>query len=304
VDERQLRILRELGELGSVAAVAEAMLVTPSAISQQLRLLQRGVPVPLTERRGRRLVLTEAGQALAAAAVGVESALARARHSVDEWAERPGGPVSVAAFHSAAAAFFPPLLRAFGAPEGPRPLLADEDVAQDRFAPLTREYDIVLGHRLEYAPPWPGSVAVTALLREPLDVAMPAGHPLAERPALTPREVAAYPWVTVHDGFPLLATVEALAAAAGRRLDVVHRVNEFTVAAEVVAAGGVLALMPRWTRPHHPDVVLRPLRGVHAHRHIDALHRPERAARRAVRAVLAELPRAAAAIRARDPAGA
>jgi DNA-binding transcriptional LysR family regulator len=37
MDERQLRVLREVGELGSVTAAAEALLVTPSAISQQLR---------------------------------------------------------------------------------------------------------------------------------------------------------------------------------------------------------------------------------------------------------------------------
>ena len=48
MDERQLRVLREVGELGSVTAAAEALLVTPSAISQQLRLLQRSIPVPLT----------------------------------------------------------------------------------------------------------------------------------------------------------------------------------------------------------------------------------------------------------------
>ena len=93
MDERQLRILRELGELGSVTAVAEAMLVTPSAISQQLRLLQRSVRVPLTERDGRRLVLTDAGQALAGAAIEVETALARARHTVEEFVDRPEGEV-------------------------------------------------------------------------------------------------------------------------------------------------------------------------------------------------------------------
>jgi DNA-binding transcriptional LysR family regulator len=71
VNERQLQILRELGELASVTATAEALLMTPSAISQQLRLLQRSIPVPLTERDGRRLVLTDAGQALASAAIEV-----------------------------------------------------------------------------------------------------------------------------------------------------------------------------------------------------------------------------------------
>ncbi|MYT22848.1 LysR family transcriptional regulator, partial [Streptomyces sp. SID7760] len=60
-------------------------------------------------------------------------------------------------------------------------------------------------------------------------------------------------------------------------------------------------LMPRWTARTHPDLVLRPLSGVHARRHIDVLHRPERTARRAVRTVLAELHRAAASIRGTAP---
>jgi DNA-binding transcriptional LysR family regulator len=298
VDERQLRVLRELGELGSVTAVAEAMMVTPSAVSQQLRLLQRSVPVPLTERDGRRLVLTEAGRALADAAIDVAAALARARHAVDRYVEQPQGRVSVAAFHSAAAAFFPPLLRRSAGDGGfPRLGLADEDVAQDRFPRLTREYDLVLAHRLDHTPAWPRTVAATPLLHEPLDVALPAGHPLAERARLTPHDVAGLPWITVHDGFPLLATIEAVAAAAGRAPDIVHRINEFAVAAEVVAAGGGLALMPRWTARRHPAVVLRPLTGVQARRHIDVLHRPETTARRAVRTVLRALVEAADSIR-------
>ncbi|MFD7033121.1 LysR family transcriptional regulator [Streptomyces sp. NPDC059917] len=299
MDERQLRILRELGDLGSVSAVAEALHVTPSAISQQLRLLQRSIPVPLTERAGRRVVLTEAGQALAGAAVEVETALARARNTISDFAEQPDGDVSVAAFHSAASAFFPLLLSGLAGPGRPRPVLADEDVPQDRFPTLTRDYDLVLAHRLDHGPPWPRTVASATLLREPLDVALPVGHPLAAKARLTPRDVADQPWITVHDGFPLMSTIEAIAAVANRRLDIVHRINEFAVVAEVVAAGGGLALMPRWTAGPHPAVVLRPLSGVRARRDIDVLHRPERTARRAVRTVLAELRRAAALIRGR-----
>lgn len=302
MDERQLRILRELGELGSVTAVAEALHVTPSAISQQLRLLQRSIPVPLTERAGRRVVLTEAGQTLARAAIEVETALARARHAVTDFTEQPGGEVSLAAFHSAASAFFPRLLRGLAGPGGPRLALADEDVAQDRFPALTREYDLVLAHRLDHSPPWPGTVTTGTLLREPLDVALPAGHPLAAKKVLFPHDVADQPWITVHDGFPLLSTIEAIASVANRRLDIAHRINEFAVAAEAVAAGGGLALMPRWTARRHPDLVLRPLGAVHARRHIDVLHRPERTARQAVRTVLAELHRTAAEIRGQDDA--
>jgi DNA-binding transcriptional LysR family regulator len=297
VDERQLRILRELGELGSVTAVAEALLVTPSAISQQLRLLQRAIPVPLTERQGRRLVLTDAGQALAGAAVEVETALARARHTVDEFLGQPDGEVSVAAFHSGGAAFFPLLLRALAGPGRPVLRLADKDVPQEDFPRLTREYDVVLAHRLDHAPPWPDTVAMTTLLREPLDVAMPAGHPLAAKRRVTPRDVAGEPWIAAHDGFPVLAVVEAIAAAAGRRPHLAHRINEFAVVAEAVAAGGGIALMPRWTMRPHPALVLKPLSGVQARRHIDALYRPERTARTAVRTVLTELRRAVRDVR-------
>lgn len=294
MDERQLRVLREVGELGSVTAAAEALLVTPSAISQQLRLLQRSIPVPLTERDGRRVVLTAAGRALAGAAADVESALARARHTVDEFVRQPDGSVSVAAFHSAAATFFPLLLRADAAPQL---RLHDEDVPQDEFPPLTREYDLVLAHRLDHGVAWPRTVAVTPLLHEPLDVAVPAGHPLAAKRSLTPRDVAREPWITVHDGFPLMATIEAIGAAANQRLELVHRVNEFTVVTDLVAAGAGIALIPRWTARRHPAVVLRPLRGVHARRHIDVLHRPERTAREAVRITLANLRAAAATVR-------
>ncbi|MFF4020991.1 LysR family transcriptional regulator [Streptomyces sp. NPDC001843] len=300
MDARQLRILRELRELGSVTAVAEALLVTPSAVSQQLRLLQRSIPVPLTERAGRRVVLTEAGQALADAAIEVETALARARNAVTDYVEQPDGVVSVAAFHSGAATFFPLLLRGLTGPGRPRLALADEDVAQNHFPRLTRDYDLVLAHRLDHAPAWPRTVTATTLLREPLDIAVPIDHPLAARRQLSPQDVADQPWITVHDGFPLLATIEAIATAANRRPDIVHRVNEFSVVAEVVAAGGGLALMPRWTASPHPAVVLKPLSGVHTHRHIDVLHRPERIARNAIRTVLAELHRAAAVIQTRD----
>ena len=130
----------------------------------------------------------------------------------------------------------------------------------------------------------------------------------------TPREVTgrrraaraakwAWVWVprgriTVRDGFPL-SIVEAIVSVANRRLDIAHRINEFAVVAEAVAADG-LALMPRWTARPHPDVVLKPLGGVHARREVDVLHRPESTARKAVRTVLAELHRAAAQIQGRD----
>ena len=78
MDVRRLDLLRELAERGSVTAVAEATGRTPSAVSQQLKVLEREAGMPLTERSGRGLVLTSAGHALARSATDVAIALERA----------------------------------------------------------------------------------------------------------------------------------------------------------------------------------------------------------------------------------
>ena len=176
----QLEMLRELGALGSVKAVAETLLVTPSAVSQQLAALQKTVEVPLTRKEGRNLVLTEAGQVLADAGAAVVSAMADARTAIGAYHGSPVAPVTLSGFHSAGQALFAPLARLLDGPGQPRILLSDEDVAQQDFPALTARYDLVLAHRMDHSPRWPEErVAVIPLAHEPLDVALPAGHRLA-----------------------------------------------------------------------------------------------------------------------------
>src|SRR6201989_1135032 len=64
LDLRRLRLLRELSERGTIAAVAEALRFTPSAVSQQLAVLEREAGVPLLERAGRGVRLTDAALVL------------------------------------------------------------------------------------------------------------------------------------------------------------------------------------------------------------------------------------------------
>jgi DNA-binding transcriptional LysR family regulator len=265
-------------------------------VSQQLRRLQQPIAVPLTRKQGRALRLTEAGAVLAAAGADLEAAMARAQDAVRRVTQAPLGTVTVSAFTSAAMAFFPPLSAAFPRDGDVRVALADEDVAQADFPPLTSRYDLVLAHRFAHTAAWPDTVRVTALLTEPLDVALPVGHPLAARRVVTAAQAVTQPWITTHAGFPVGATIDALAAVTGRAVDIVHRVNEFTIAAELVRAGAGLALIPRWTIPAPPGVVLRPLAGVRSARRIDVLARPENTVRPAVQLVLSALRRTAAGL--------
>lgn len=281
----QLEMLRELGALGSVKAVAETLFVTPSAVSQQLAALQKSVEVPLTRKEGRNLVLTEAGQVLADAGAAVVSAMADARTAIGTYHGSPVAAVTLSGFHSAGQALFAPLARALAGPGQPRILLSDEDVAQQDFPALTARYDLVLAHRMDHSPRWPGErVAVIPLAHEPLDVALPAGHRLAGQRAVTADDVVGEPWVTSRAGYSPADVLSAVAAVSSRELNIVHRINDYSTVAALVSTGSVIGLLPRYTaRPVlNPGIVLRPLEGISTRRRIDILARPENLKRRSV----------------------
>ncbi|MFW0773593.1 LysR family transcriptional regulator [Paenarthrobacter nitroguajacolicus] len=293
----QLQMLRELGDLGSVKAVAETLMVTPSAVSQQLALLQKSVDVPLTRKEGRALVLTDAGRVLAEAGAAVVNAMADARAAIGAYHDAPDAPVSVSAFHSAGQALFAPLaaLAALLASDGgksPRLRLSDEDVAQEDFPGLAARYDLVLAHRMDNSPPWPeDKVAVIPLADEPLDIALPGDHPLATRRQLEPYDVVDEPWVTSRDGYSPADVLAAVVAVSGRPADVLHRINDYSTVAALVSAGGAIGLLPRFTARRVLDagVVLRPLSGVNSVRKIDILARPETLKRKSVMTVCESL---------------
>ncbi len=286
----RLRLLRELGDRGSVAAVAAAQRVSPSAVSQQLAALQREVPKPLTARSGRVLVLTAAGEALAAASVRVEEALEVARGTVDALAADGRRTVAVSAFHSAGLLLFAPLLRRLGAAV---PIsLHDADVALDRFPALTADHDVVIAHRLAHDAAWPDArIDAIPLFTEPVDVALHAAHPLAAAPGIHPDRLRDERWVAVRDGFPLAGVLEHWGAMSGGPLRIEHRVNEFSLAAAIVRTGAAVAAMPRVTgAPLAVDgMVLRPVLGSPIVRHVDALVRPDLRAQAAVGRVVAAL---------------
>ncbi|AMM22042.1 LysR family transcriptional regulator [Frondihabitans sp. PAMC 28766] len=291
MEQGQLRALRELGDRGSIAAVALALRVTPSSVSQQISALQRRSSVPLTVKDGRRLTLTDAGRVLARAAIDVEVAFERAEQAVARFQSEPAGTVTVAAFNSAALSIFGPLIIGLSGPDQPRVGLSDQDVAQEGFPSLTADHDLVIAHRLVGSAPWPATVRVEPLLFEPLDLVVRRDHRLAAMETIEPADLDGEAWVAVHEGFPLESAIAAIAGIGGRDARILHRINEFFVAARVVEASGCIALMPRYTSDlrHHPDLVLRPLSPSGLGRHIDCLARPETLERAAVRTVLERL---------------
>jgi DNA-binding transcriptional LysR family regulator len=297
MDPRAHETLRAVGTQGGVTAAAAVLHVTPSAVSQQVALLQREVGVPLTERVGRGVRLTPAGEALAVAAVDVAVALERARAACDEFAARPQGVVRVSAFQSGAQLLLPALLTRIAAIEGITLECTDEDVAQDDFVALTDRMDVVVAHRPDDGAGWTAQgVLEVPLLREPLDLAVPLDHPLAARTEVGPEDLRDLSWIAVRQGFPVAGVLEAVGAQSGAAPRIAHRVNDFHVIESLVAAGHGVSLLPRYTFGAAAQVRLVPLVGVRAGRRIDALLRRDRAERLVVRRVLDELRALAAEI--------
>ncbi|KIS26942.1 ArsR family transcriptional regulator [Arthrobacter sp. SPG23] len=304
MDLKRLRILRELSDRGTVGATAEAMEVTPSAVSQQLKTLQDELGVVLVEKSGRGVRLTEAGRAMAAAAADVSTAMARAEATIDTYRRGWQTHVKAAFFPSAAEMFLPGLLHRVKAVEGLRFEACFEDPGVAGFAALAADYDIVLAHSVDGPDVFARQgLVVVPLLNEPLDVAVPAGHVLAAKPSLTARDVVGFPWMGVPEGFPFDTVLRQIEVQAGSPAVRAQLFPDLRVLEALVSAGHGLSLLPRYTALGNQErgFVLRPLLGVTARRSIVALARPDVAARTTIAQVLSMLEAEAATIDAAGP---
>src|SRR3954465_5608573 len=198
LDVKRLRVLRELAERGTVAATAEALSFTPSAVSQQLSALEREAGVTLLEREGRRLALTDAGRTLVAHADAVLAQLERAEADLHAANDEVSGTLRVAAFSSFARSLLPRATAAMLAHE--RLDVHVRDAEPQDSVPLLRlgELDVVVAQRSPYVPRDFGPPSpIVELFDDELHLATGPGHHDA-----SPRfaDLAGHPWVAGHPG--------------------------------------------------------------------------------------------------------
>ena len=103
----RLQLLREVARRGTIRAAAGAMSVTPSAVSQQLRILETEAGVPLLERIGRQVRLTDAGEMLVRHADTITAAITAAESELAATQREIAGTLRVAAIPTAARAILP-----------------------------------------------------------------------------------------------------------------------------------------------------------------------------------------------------
>ena len=293
LDLHRLRLLYELHERGTIAAVADALQFTPSAVSQQLAVLEREAGVALLERQGRRVRLTDAALVLVGHARALLERADIARADLAAAAGRVAGRGRVASFQSVAIWLAVPAMQMLEREHPDLRLELVESEPEEAIPALALgDVDLVLADEWAHQPRGrPAGIVREDLFEDPVHLVLPAEHPVALRHdgAVPLAELAGAAWTTGHPGTGWDAmTRRACREHGGFDPDVRHRTNDSVTCLALVAGRQTVTLLPGFVRPEqHPGVVVRPLAGAAEHRTIYAATRAADAARPSVQALLA-----------------
>ncbi|MCC5575762.1 LysR family transcriptional regulator [Microtetraspora sp. AC03309] len=261
IDVHRLSVLREVARHGSFNRAAAALRFTPSAVSQQVAALERGLGVPVVERSTRGVVLTEPGRLLVEAAEAIAAELADAQERIDRLSTERAR-FTIAAFASGGRRLLPPALARFVVEHPEAELTILEREPEDSL-PLVREgrADLALAYHFDGpAPVRPGDrsgMDWTPLIADPLRVVLPRTHPRAGNARLHLAELAGERWI-----LGCLKTVDLLgryAELAGFELRISCSATDYFFAQSLVTAGVGVALIPEIALTPAPDVVAIPL---------------------------------------------
>ncbi|MFF4391357.1 LysR family transcriptional regulator [Streptomyces sp. NPDC001552] len=246
IDVHRLRVLRAVAEHGSFNRAAGALLLTPSAVSQHIAALERTVGHPVAVRSTRGVTLTEPGRLLVEAAESISAELDQVRHAIDRLtAERPR--LTVATFTSGGRHLLPAALPRFveAHPEVELTVLESEP---EGAAAMVRggAADLALAYHFDGPPPVrPGErpgLDWVPLMEDPLWLALPPGHRLADRPSVGLAELASDRWVL--GCLRTEAYLRRYAELAGFDLRVAASTTDYFFAQTLVAAGVGVSLVP------------------------------------------------------------
>ncbi|TMM08301.1 MAG: LysR family transcriptional regulator [Actinobacteria bacterium] len=259
LDSRRLRVLCEVARHGSFSAAAESLGYTQPAISRQIATLEAEVGTTLIRRVPKGAVLTDAGMLLVDRAEAILARLDDAENELRALAGLEGGRLRMATFASAASSIVPLAIAAF---RERHPAVELSVVMADPPDSIPRlragELDLALSHDAIDIPP---VIELIHLFDDPMYVAMRAGHPLAESPALELADFATEPWMlattqTCPDSRLFLRACHE----AGFEPQIAFQNDDYPAILGFVAAGVGVAMIPDMVaRGVRDDVVVRDL---------------------------------------------
>lgn len=243
LDVRRLRFLVELNRRGTIAAVSEALHMSPSGISHQLSLLEREAGTALLERVGRGVRLTDAGLRLAERGADVLAALELAETEARSGQATPTGTCRVAAFGSAAKTLVPALVESQRRHPGLRIDLIESEPEVALPALMSGDFDLVVSEEYPGAEPsLPRHVERKVLAQDPLEVVVAEelldGRPLA-------RAGGSMPWALEPVGASSRAWSIQHCRGLGFTPSVHYVSTDLDLLLRLVAEGAAASVLPR-----------------------------------------------------------
>jgi DNA-binding transcriptional LysR family regulator len=246
-----------------MAAVSEALYVSPSAISQQLTLLEQEVGASLIERRGRGVALTAAGQVLVEHAERVFAELETAKADIQKLENLVAGDIRIAAFPSVAAAIMPSAIRDL---KRQHPLLNigfDEMEPEESLSALRMwQTDIAIIDDLNVlAGALDPGIETVPLAEDVFLVMMGREHPLAEKPDVTLNELRDESWVIDTASSNYTSMITQACQGSGFDPRIVARCKGFEVSVALIREHCGISILPGLRASRDlTDVEVRPLK--------------------------------------------
>jgi molybdate transport repressor ModE-like protein len=295
LDVGRLRLLREVALRGSIAGAAREVGLTPSAVSQQLSILEREAGAALLERSPRGVLLTGAGQALAVRAQAILELLEEARSDLDRLTGELSGHVRLGTVASAAAALVSQAALRLTADHAQLRLSVTVTEPGRSIDDLLRgDLDVALVDVYDRVPvPVPDYLSATELGTEPL-VVICAPEALPGTGGLALSQLSEEDWVMPPLDAACGQAVRFACRAEGFEPRVQWETDDMLLLVRAVAAGHGIAVLPRLAVADNvAEVVIRQLSEPSMNRRLLALTRTSSQDRPIIRAVLDELVKAA-----------
>lgn len=250
MDLKRMLLLADVARHGSITAAAHALSYTPSAVSQQIQLLEREARLPLLERHARGVHLTDAGQVVVTAAEKVRCIMEATGNELAEIAGLRRGSLRLGAFPTAGASLVPLAITTFQQ-RHPGVALSVRSARLAEMLRLLQTWDIELGLLWDYD--WrrienlidPAVIAVRHILDDPMDVVVARTHPVARRRRVGLPELAGEGWIIRADAHPVGEVLVRACHAAGFEPRVSFEAHDYQEAQAMVAVGLGVAMIPR-----------------------------------------------------------
>jgi DNA-binding transcriptional LysR family regulator len=238
----QLRIFQAVARARSYSQVAEELFISQPGVSMQIKALERGVGLPLFEKTGRTVQLTEAGRELLRYSEQVFSLLDEAKVVLEELSGLRRGTVKVAASTTAGIYVAPAVLGAFHRHYPGIQLSLD---VVNRFTVhqrlINNEVDLAIVGLIEDA----AQLEIATFLPNELVVIASPRHRLAAASRIPLEELAGETFLLREAGSGTRTDTEGLFARAGFTARIGMELRSMGAIKQAVAADLGIAAMPR-----------------------------------------------------------